>query len=446
MAGKKIYVKKYAGAGLTGSSSGMRFNPRDGPEMMEEDRNLGNDDPESRQVLEEKKRKEKEQRAKKITGLKHLSLKIPQKKRPTGDGKRNDEELSEMTGPTSSTGAPLDAATGAKTGSGSAVGGAPVNIMTGYPMEEGFDILLKNKKGGRHGKTHTITTRRRKAREKSTRRLRRKRGKTSLDLQFTGKHVGNPQSRNPKTQSTTRHETTQRVGSSGTGPIKHGHSQRGRGARTMRRSVNPDPRKIHKSAEMSQVEREVPAHTAPTNLASQQGMQMMEAGLSASSGVRIHDPHVAASDMTPSARQAPQQSRVDRTHNVGGVAMPLGDNSAGPAGTSGMTGFVPQSPTASMFKMSIEELDSLIQKAKISGADITEFKWLVRELRRLLNSGALRKAGMEDAEHDDERPTPNSHRQTTSHPTGATEVDPEDDPRYWGAHPIGLLLPRRGHM
>ena len=36
MAGKKIYVKKYAGAGLTGSSSGMRFNPRDGPEMMEE--------------------------------------------------------------------------------------------------------------------------------------------------------------------------------------------------------------------------------------------------------------------------------------------------------------------------------------------------------------------------------------------------------------------------
>ena len=126
--------------------------------------------------------------------------------------------------------------------------------------------------------------------------------------------------------------------------------------------------------------------------------------------------------------------------------MPLGDNSAGFAGTRGMTGFVPQSPTASMFKMSIKELDSLIQKAKISGADITEFKWLVRELRRLLNSGALKKAGMEDAEHDDERPTPNSHRQTTSHPTGATEVDPEDDPRYWGAHPIGLLLPRRGHM
>ena len=441
MAGK-IFVKNTSG---TGTAHGLRFNPRDGPEMMEEDRNLGNDDPESRQRLEEKKQKEKEHRHKKISGLQHLSVKIPQKKRPTGDNQRNDEELSERTGSSSSTGYPADVASGAKTGGGSAFGGAPVNIMTGYPMEDGFDLLLK-KKGGRHGKTHTITTRRRKAREKHTRRLRRRRGKTSLDMQFTGKHVGNPQSRNPKTQSTTRHEVTQRVGSSGTGPIRHGHSQRGRGARTMRRSVNPDPRKIHKASEMSQVEREVPAHTAPTNLASQQGMQMMEAGLSASSGVRIHDPHVAASDMTPSARQAPQQSRVDRTHNVGGVAMPLGDTSGGFSHGSGMTGFIPQSPTASMFKMSMEQLDSLIQKAKISGADITEFKWLVRELRRLLNSGALRKAGLEDAEHDDERPTPNSHRQTTSHPTGATEVDPEDDPRYWGAHPIGLLLPRRGHM
>jgi len=443
MAGK-IFVKNTSG---TGTTHGLRFNPRDGPEMMEEDRNLGNDDPESRQRLEEKKQKEKEHRHKKISGLQHLSVKIPQKKRPTGDNQRNDEELSERTGSSSSTGYPADVASGAKTGGGSAFGGAPVNIMTGYPMEDGFDLLLK-KKGGRgtHGKTHTISTKRTKARAHRTRRVRRSRGKTSLDMQFSGRHVGNPQSRDPKGQSKTRHEVTMRVGTSGKGPIRHGHSQRGRGARGMRRSVNPDPRRIHKAAEMSQVERDVPAHTSPANLPSQQGTQMLEAGLGAHSGVRIHDPHVAASDMTPSARQAPQQSRVDRTHNVGGVAMPLSDTSGGFASGSGMTGFIPQSPTASMFKMSMEQLDSLIQKAKISGADITEFKWLVRELRRLLNSGALRKAGLEDAEHDDERPTPNSHRQTTSHPTGATEVDPEDDPRYWGAHPIGLLLPRRGHM
>ena len=51
----------------------------------------------------------------------------------------------------------------------------------------------------------------------------------------------------------------------------------------------------------------------------------------------------------------------------------------------------------------------------------------------------------EDAEHDDERPTPNAHRKTTSSVRGPTDVDPEDDPRYWGTHPIGIVA-RRGHM
>jgi hypothetical protein len=90
--------------------------------------------------------------------------------------------------------------------------------------------------------------------------------------------------------------------------------------------------------------------------------------------------------------------------------------------------------------------EMILKTASLNAADITEFKWLIRELRRVLRSGALRKAGLEDSEHDDERPTPNAHRKTTSSPTGATEVDPDDDPRFWGAHPMGLLLPRRGHM
>ena len=71
---------------------------------------------------------------------------------------------------------------------------------------------------------------------------------------------------------------------------------------------------------------------------------------------------------------------------------------------------------------------------------------LIRELRRMFRAGSFRKAGLEDSEHDDDRPTPNSHRKTTSSPTGATSIDPDDDPRYWGAHPIGLLSPRRGHQ
>ena len=82
----------------------------------------------------------------------------------------------------------------------------------------------------------------------------------------------------------------------------------------------------------------------------------------------------------------------------------------------------------------------------MSIADIAELKILIRELRRVLRSGVFKKSGLEDAEHDEERPTPNAHRTTTSNARGPTEVDPEDDPRYWGTHPIGLLTARRGHM
>tara|TARA_R100000152_G_C6611575_1_gene65273 strand:- start:78 stop:398 length:321 start_codon:yes stop_codon:yes gene_type:complete len=88
----------------------------------------------------------------------------------------------------------------------------------------------------------------------------------------------------------------------------------------------------------------------------------------------------------------------------------------------------------------------LMNKAELSLSDITELKLLIRELRRVLRSGMFKKSGLEDEEHDDERPTPNAHRKTTSHARGPTDVDPDDDPRYWGTHPMGLLLPRRGHM
>ena len=94
----------------------------------------------------------------------------------------------------------------------------------------------------------------------------------------------------------------------------------------------------------------------------------------------------------------------------------------------------------------VEELDGLLIKGSLSQADLTEFKMLIRELRALLRSGLFRKAGLDDAEHDEERPSPNAHRRTTSSPTGATSVDPDDDPRFWGSHPMGLLVARRGHM
>ena len=103
--GGKVFVKN-AGDGNRGSTSGLRFNPREAPEFVEEDRNLGTDDAAGKEKDDRRKRDLREKRHKKIKDMKHVSLPVQNKKRPRGDSKRNDEALSEMTGPASSTGAP----------------------------------------------------------------------------------------------------------------------------------------------------------------------------------------------------------------------------------------------------------------------------------------------------------------------------------------------------
>ena len=119
--------------------------------------------------------------------------------------------------------------------------------------------------------------------------------------------------------------------------------------------------------------------------------------------------------------------------------------STSPSGmASGFATASPIGPAAVATSLDTLNTSDLLYKKQLSQGDLLEISQLVREMRRLMRSGMFKKAGFEDAEHDDERPSPNAHRTTTSNPTGATETDPDDDPRYWGAHPIGLLLPRRG--
>jgi len=444
MAGEDLHK---AGEGNKGSTAGLRFNPREAPEFMEEDRNLGRDDADSKQKLEEEKLKEKEDRDKKIAGLQHLSVKVVNKKKPQGDNQRNDEKLSEMTGPASSTGYPLDIATGAKTGGGSVMGGNPVNIMTGYSMEESLDIIRKKKKSsshkgvkGRHGKSEDIHSLRTRSRRKETAKRRGKMGQTSLSRIYGDTNMVRG-TRNPKGYTETRKTISERTSAGRKGVMRRGHGGRTKGWRQKaggktKREQTPDPRSVSAGVETSQAARDVPTHTSPYNLSSMQGYENVMRP--PPKGPRIEHPHQTASDLTPATGRQINRPGVART--VGGH-----DISGGGGGpTDGMTGFQSTSILASFNRL--EEYEYLLKKAKLSDADLTEFKWLVREMRRLLRSGALTKSGLEDSEHDDERPTPNAHRQTTSHPTGATEVDPDDDPRYWGAHPIGLLLPRRGHQ
>lgn len=434
-----------AGEGNRGSTSGMKFNPREGPEFMEEDRNLGMDDADSKQRQEEKKLAEKENRHKKLSGLQHLSVKVQGKKRPTGDKQRDDERLSELTGPASSTGYPLDVASGAKTGGGAAMGGNPVNIMTGEMMPIDLEIFQKKAKKspkGRHGKTEDIQTLRTRERTKRTRKQRKKTGETALSRIYGGKSmVGSPRNIGKYTEQ--RKPIAERVKPGSKGAIRRGHGARTKALKQQirggaRREQTPDPRNVAASIETSQAARSTPTHTSPYNLASMQAYENVMRPRP--KGVRTDTPQLTASDYTPQKSKNVSRPGVART--LGGQDI---EGRAGQGPTDGMTGFQTGSPIAASLD-TLREYEDLLTKANLSAADLTEFKWLVREMRRLLRSGALKKSGLEDSEHDDERPSPNAHRQTTSHPTGATEVDPDDDPRYWGAHPIGLLLPRRGHQ
>jgi len=438
--GGKIRVIKDVGGGLRGSTSGLRFNPREAPEFAEEDRNLGRDDPEARELFEEKRRKEKEDREKKIHGLHHINIKIPHKRRPQGDNQRNDEALSEMTGPVSSTGYPVDVASGAKTGGGSAMGGP--NIMTGVPLDIAGDMIQKRQLSRTRSGIKTIEAHARETRHKSSVRKRKRMGldviqarnnaKTSLNVHGT---------RHPDRATRYRFGISKRTRTTKGLPLNPvlTRSRHRSGKNLLWMQANPQKRlqKTHRSQASRMGVTALP-YTIPTpygaggSLGVGSGNTYASLNKTSLRNTALHGPSLIKGPRAP-----PVMGGMDRL-------------SASPQITA--------SPIASpIANMDVDEtwgnyeeylLQSLIMKRMpgLSLSDITEFKMLIRQLKRLLSSGPFRKAGLEDAEHDDERPTPNAHRKTTSAPTGATSVDPDDDPRFWGAHPIGLLSPRRGHM
>jgi len=436
--GGKIRVLKDVGGGLRGSTSGLRFNPREAPEFTEEDRNLGRDDPESKEREDEKKRKEKEAREKKIHGLHHLNLKIPKKRGARGDNQRNDEELSEMTGAVSSTGYPVDVASGAKTGGGSAMGGP--NIMTGIPLDISGDIISKRAMSRVKSGIKTIENKLQSDRHKKSTRKQKQMGKdviTARHNNSTRLNVHN--TRNPERINRIRLGTGKRTLSSKHLP-KTVVLTRGRhrgGKRLLTAQDNPQKRlqKTHRS-QASRMGVTGLGYTIPTpfaaggSLGTGSGNTFASANSLKKRNTALHGPTILRGPKQPGVKGGMQNL----------IAQP---QITAPSATATATA----SPLlASSYDDPESYLQDMLLKGALSGADITELKMLIRELRRMLRSGGLKKAGLEDAEHDDERPTPNSHRLTTSSPTGATEIDPDDDPRFWGAHPIGLLSPRRGHQ
>ena len=431
MAGKKkILVLKYAGGGNRGSTSGLRFNPREAPEFAEEDRNYGRDDPEGKEREDDEKRRTREKRLRRIEGLQHVSIQSKNKKRGEADDQRNDDELSELTGPSSSTGYPLDIAVGAKTGTGSVMGGP--NIMTGDPMELAFSNIKKIAYADVRARSKPLTPppvfdtgMGKKAKRPKKKGLLARRFLDSVRKLF-GKKLRVEGHRNP--------EKTTSIMNSAKKTIQGGMKQisraagfwfprmtasRFKGTKSGQAALSKNP-----AARGLQVARQHHAKNNPQGLPYRPQMALP-----------------GASDnrtLNHSGRGGTQQRHQKALRQPRTTGTPLGASATKQSNLSTGASALNPDPVGG-------SLDTL-HKAELSIADVAELKILIRELRRVLRSGVFKKSGLEDEEHDGERPTPNAHRKTTSHARGPTEVDPEDDPRYWGTHPMGLLLPRRGHM
>ena len=433
----------------------MRFNPRAAPEFVEEERNLGRDDPESKQAYDEKKRKEAEKREQKMAGLQHLKIHVADM-RDEGefDSQEGSTELSERTGPASSTGSPLDVAVGAKTGTGSSMSdggggiGREVNafgllrgevaVVSNLLKDETLEDAPRRHKDDRMrgGKDETISSV--SARQAGERAAKRRKGMDDTTETYMnrrqrkkGKLRTHP-GRNPGSYTGIVGRTKELVGESEgyTGPQRlttKRHKGEG-GSKNLPHVALPDPRESQMRSARREVEQSQPVQPFAPPIP-------FQTGTVASREVRQEAGQKPTKKLT--AHKGPPEIKSPPVPKT-----PMGADFAKPKkmphGRAGMGGKhkSPESILAS------EEVGKA--RAKLSAADVREFKWTLREMRNLLRE-RMRKSA-EDEEHDDARPTPNAHKKTTSSNHGWNdEPDPDDDPRYWGSHPYGLLTGRRGH-
>ena len=86
--------------GPEGSTAGMRFNPRQSAEELQEDSSVGREDSEERALHDAKKREKQEKRAQMMQGLQHMKIKVPQKKTEDEEDSpiKEQSELGQMTG------------------------------------------------------------------------------------------------------------------------------------------------------------------------------------------------------------------------------------------------------------------------------------------------------------------------------------------------------------
>ena len=427
---------------------------------------FGEGDPEHRELEQNNKKEEREERERKWAGLHHLKLRTakPPEPEPFAESTPMDagDEISELTGPSGSMGENLDVATGARTGTGSALGELPPQLPAmgafgqtkSEPMDMAWDDLIIKVLGDPVG-TSTLESVDRAMRSGvgpgGTKRRKKHRSKAFP------RPIGG---RSPWASTKRRASVHQRL----FGNIKGagGKSIRSKSKTGMMRqpySLSPH----HLGVGVMWGKPRPGRLENPGKYISWLGRQSAYRGAGGSGVMLPYTPHAPREQLGQlgfpgsqgSGRQrmlpgASQLAREGPSRATRGPPRPKGMGRGGTA--SPLASSASASPLASMFgKADMKELVE-VSKAYVrqlgpglSHIDMGDFKDLLRELKHLLSQLPRKSlmgiaAGGNNAQGQVHAPA-NGPVQVSA-PTGATETDPEDLPEYWGADPSQLT--RRG--
>ena len=401
----------------SGGQSGLRFNPRQtagdevGYGVSHTKYNPRN--PDEKQDEEDEKAKEKEKRAHAKAGLQHIKIKVKNIKREEEEARKKEAEISDLTGPAASRGGDLDQAVGAKTGTGSAMGGIPPELPVGGAFGQGgafvraFAVLKDRASMG----TETIGSVRAQERGKKAARTRRQ---GFMSTGGRGRKGGKPlQTRFRDPSQRARQHVHQRVqeGERAQGSPIISHLYGGGGKR--RPSLGMDPREREKRIGRQDEMRDQPTQDVVTPLPTQTGFEAK------------HTPKIRGRKAGPKMGSG---ARKPRKPSVPGGAA-----------------HSPKLATPIALSYDVLEIgDLLLKRRDFNQSQVFEIRQLLREAKKLLE-GLTKKGYMPGQGDDAEGPSPNASRKQTSYNTGATEVDDDwGSPLEWGAHPYGLLVGRRG--
>ena len=465
----------------TGSDTRL-YNPRSlSDEFMEADRDeekYGPNDPSHDEKDKESKKNDREDREQRWAGLQHLKVKTikpEQDAEPFAEStpQEHQAELSDLTGPSGSAGEPLDLATGARTGTGSALGEIPpqfpatgaFGLTRGEPMEMAWTNIRKVL-GDPVGTTTLESI------DRATRGGRSLGGAKARKRHRTKPFPRPIGGRSPWASTKRRAAVHQRL----FGNIK------GRGGRSIRSKSKtgmmrqPYSLSPHHMGVGSLYGKPRPARLEnPGKYLSWLGRQSAYRSAGGAGVLVPYTPHAPREQLgqigypgsqgSGRLRLSPGQSQLAREGAQRATRGPPRPKGMGRASTSPLAPPTMASPLAMtpLGKGDIEDLmdvgDLMLVKAYVrrlgpglGHIDMSEMRGLLQELKHLMSQlsrkslmgipgGGSRSDGLVSA--------PANGPQKTSRNEGATETDPEDDPRYWGADPAGLMsgsgVPRRGH-